>query len=64
MVQGITTYIGSNNTLLREMSVRRTADLIATSVEQTLEDTFVGKKGVYTTVSSVETVVSDTLPKR
>ncbi|WIT25816.1 hypothetical protein [Bacillus phage SPO1L1] len=64
LVQGITTYIGSNNTLLREISVRRTADLVATSVEQTLEDTFVGKKGVSTTVSSVQTVVGDALDQK
>lgn len=61
VVQGITTYIGSNNTLLREISVRRAADRTASRVEQTLSDTFVGKKGLSTTVSSVQTVVADTL---
>lgn len=61
LVQGITTYISANNTLYREISVRRGADKLSENVRKALEDTFVGKKGLSTTASSVATVVTDVL---
>lgn len=55
LVQGITTYLGSNNTLYREISVRRGADDLSERVRKTLEDQYVGKKGLRATPSSVTT---------
>ena len=61
LVQGITTYLASNNTLYREISVRRGADKLSESARKTLEQTFVGKKGVRTTVASVTTKMVEIL---
>lgn len=58
LVQGVTTYLGANNSLYREISVRRGADQISTKMTQTLESTFVGKKGspIATGASSIKVV--------
>lgn len=61
LVQGITTYLGPNNTLYREISVRRTADVISNTMRKIMEDTFVGKKGLRATVSAVTTKAIDVL---
>ena len=64
LVQGITTYLSENNTLYREISVRRGADYLSEQVRSTLESTFVGNK--YTgvdTVSSITTKTIDVLEK-
>lgn len=59
LVQGITTYISENNTLYREISVRRTADYISEEVRSKLEVAFVGKKFLGTSTTS--TIVSKTV---
>jgi hypothetical protein len=46
IVQGITTYLTDNNTLEREISVRRGADDLSTRIRKVLEDTYTGKKGL------------------
>lgn len=61
LAQGVTTYIGQNNTLYKEISVRRGADKISESVRKGLEDQFVGTKGLSLTVSTVTTAVIDLL---
>jgi hypothetical protein len=61
LVQGITTYTGSNNTLLREISVRRGADKLDDNVTRKLEATFVGEKSIAASDSAVTTVVLDVL---
>lgn len=55
LVQGITTYLGSNNSLYREISVRRGADNISSTMRSTMEATFVGQK-MPATPSAVQTV--------
>jgi len=55
LVQGITTYLGSNNSLYREISVRRGADNISSTMRSTMEATFVGQK-MPATPSAVRTV--------
>jgi len=55
LVQGVTTYLGSNNSLYREISVRRGADNISSTMRQTMEKTFVGQK-MPATPSAVQTV--------
>ena len=61
IVQGITTYLGSNNSLYREISSRRGADALSETVRSTLEAKFVGKKGIRATSSAVTTTVIDIL---
>lgn len=61
LVQGITTYTSANNTLYREISVRRGADNLSSVMRKTMEDTFVGKKGLRATKSAVETKAIDVL---
>lgn len=61
LVQGITTYLGSNNTLYREISVRRGADALADTMRKTMEDTYVGKRGLKATISSVTTKAIEVL---
>lgn len=61
LVQGITTYTGANNTLLREISVRRGADALTTTMTHTMEDTFVGKRGLPATISAVTSKARDVL---
>jgi hypothetical protein len=61
LVQGITSYLGGNNTLYREISVRRGADSLSERVRKTLEDRFVGKKGLRATSASVTTATIDIL---
>ncbi len=61
LVQGITTYLGANNPLYREISVRRGADKVANSMRQAMEDAFVGKKGIRATASAVQTKATDVL---
>lgn len=61
IVQGITTYLDSNNTLYREISVRRGADAVSDYVTTNLEKAFVGKKGLRATASAVETKAMDLL---
>ncbi|MNI37089.1 Phage tail sheath protein [compost metagenome] len=63
LVQGITTYTGANNSLYREISVRRGADKLSESVRKTLEDRFVGAKGLASSAASVVTSVVDVLEK-
>lgn len=60
LAQAVTTYLGSNNSLYREISVRRSADSLSERVRKTLQDKFVGKrKGGAATIlqSSVTTAV-------
>jgi len=59
LVQGVTTYLSENNTLYREISVRRGADYLAEEVRATLEATFVGKK--FTGPDTMSTVISKTI---
>ena len=61
LVQGITTYMGPNNPIFREISVRRGADKVSGKVRKSMEDTFVGKKGLRATASAVETRAIDEL---
>jgi hypothetical protein len=64
LVQGITTYLGPNNLLYREISVRRGADYSTEMVRDGLEKKFVGKKGtrkIKATPSAVTTAVVDLL---
>lgn len=61
LVQGITTYQQSNNVLYREISVRRGADKLSEQMRATLEEMFVGKKGVKATPSAVTTKVVEIL---
>jgi hypothetical protein len=63
LVQGVTTYIGTNNTLYREISVRRGADKLASTLRKAMEDAFVGKKGLRATTSAVETKAISVLEK-
>lgn len=63
IVQGITTYTDLNNPVYREISVRRGTDYLSGKVRNSLEETFVGKKGLTTTETSVITVVIDELDK-
>lgn len=61
IVEGITTYIGSNNSLYRQISVARGADDLSTKVLNRLENAFLGTRGVSTTPSSVRTEILDVL---
>lgn len=61
LVQGITTYMGPTNSIYSEISVRRGADKLSTTVRRVLEDTFAGKKGLRATISAVSTKVVDIL---
>jgi hypothetical protein len=64
LVQGVTTYLSENNTLYREISVRRGADYLAEEVRSALETAFVGKKHVGPDVtSSIITKAVDVLEK-
>lgn len=64
LVQGITTYLSENNTLYREISVRKGADYLISQVREELELAFVGKKFVGAdSVSSITTKVVDVLAK-
>jgi hypothetical protein len=60
LAESITTYLGSSNTLYRELSVRRGADKLSTRVTKKLEDLFVGKKNTITT-TTVTTAAIDEL---
>lgn len=61
LVQGVTTYLGPNNPLYREISVRRSSDKLSDTMRKSMEDTFVGKKGLRATASAVETKAIDVL---
>ena len=61
IVQGITTYTDINNTLYREISVRRVADYISSKMTTKLEDTYVGKKGTTTNITAVTSTVKEVL---
>lgn len=61
IVQGITTYLEANNPLYREISCRRGADVLSETMRKTMEDKYVGKKGVRATTSSVTTTAIDIL---
>jgi hypothetical protein len=61
LVQGVTTYLGPNNPLFREISVRRGSDKLADTMRSSMEDAFVGKKGLRATASAVETKAIDVL---
>jgi hypothetical protein len=61
LVQGVTTYLGPNNPLFREISVRRGADKLSDTMRRAMEDTFVGKKGLRATKSAIETKAIDVL---
>lgn len=61
IAQGVTTYLGVNNILYREISVRRGADKVSENMRKAMEKTFVGKKGLKTTASAVTTVAIDVL---
>lgn len=61
LVQGITTYMGSNNAIFREISVRRGSDKVSGIMRRTMEDAFVGKKGLRATASAIQTKAIDVL---
>jgi hypothetical protein len=61
LVQGVTTYMGPNNPLFREISVRRGSDKLSDTMRKSMEDSFVGKKGLRATASAVETKAIDVL---
>lgn len=61
LVHGITTYLGANNPMFREISVRRGADNLNDTMRRSMEDAFVGKKGLRATASAVETKAIDVL---
>ncbi|AYP68586.1 tail sheath protein [Exiguobacterium phage vB_EalM-132] len=61
LVQGITTYMGPTNPIFSEISVRRGADKLATTMRRTMEDTFTGRKGLRATISAVQTKAIDIL---
>lgn len=61
LVQGITTYLGPNNPVYREISVRRGADKLSDTMRESMESTFVGRKGLRITASAVETKANDIL---
>lgn len=61
LVQGVTTYMGPNNPLYREISVRRGSDKLSDTMRKSMEDAFVGKKGLRATASAVETKAIDVL---
>jgi hypothetical protein len=61
IVQGITTYTATNNTLYSEICVKRTADKLTENVRKALEDAFVGKKGIRAKQSAVITVTTEVL---
>lgn len=59
LVQGITTYLSENNTLYREISVRRGADYLVDQVRVALETAFVGKK--YVGPDSTSSIITKTV---
>lgn len=61
LVQGITTYMGANNSIFREISVRRGSDALSGTIQSAMENTFVGQKGLRATASAVETKAIDIL---
>jgi hypothetical protein len=61
LVQGITTYLGADNTLLKEISVRRGADKVDAKVVRALEDMFVGNKNLLASESAIKTAIIDVL---
>jgi hypothetical protein len=61
LVQGITTYLGNDNTLLKEISVRRGADKVDAKVVRSLEDMFVGNKNLLASESAIKTAIIDVL---
>lgn len=61
LVQGITTYRGSNNAIFREISVRRGADKVSNIMRNTMENTFIGRKGISATASAVQTTAINVL---
>ena len=63
LVQGITTYVGVDNVLYREISVRRGADVLSSTIRKAMEDAFVGKRGLRATASAVETKAIDELER-
>lgn len=63
IAQGITTYISDNNILYREISVRRNADDLSTKMTKSMEDTFVGKKGLKASILAVKNKAIEILTK-
>lgn len=63
IVQGVTTYLGGNNVLYREISSRRGADVLSETMRKTLEDAFVGRRALKATPSAVTTKAIDVLEK-
>jgi len=61
LVQGITTYLGAGNTYHREISVKRGGDKLSNTMRTTMENIFVGQKGIRATASAVETKAIDVL---
>lgn len=61
LAQGVTTYTGQNNVLYREICVRRGADALSEDVRRTLEETFIGKKGIVGILTSVESKAKEVL---
>jgi hypothetical protein len=61
LVQGVTTYLGSDNPLYKEISVRRGSDKVSDNMRRGMEDAFVGKKGLRVTASAVNTKAIDVL---
>lgn len=61
LAQGITTYTGANNVLYREISVRRGADALSEKMRKTMEETFVGKKGIIGLPASVKSKAIEVL---
>lgn len=63
IAQGITTYTSDNNILYREISVRRSADNLSSTMTRNLEQEFVGKRGLKASILSIRNKAIETLDK-
>lgn len=63
IAQGITTYTSDNNVLYREISVRRSADNLSSTMTRNLEEEFVGKKGVRSSILAIRNKAIEILDK-
>lgn len=63
IAQGITTYTSDNNILYREISVRRGADNLSSTVRKNLESEFTGKKGLKASILAIRNKTIEILDK-
>jgi len=61
IVQAITTYLTDANLVYRELSMATVADLMSRNIRSTLEDMYVGKKGLADLPASVKNTVTSLL---